>query len=86
MAAAGSPVALSEVDGVQVTLVMDNSIDVLMASTEVAKRFPLGPNLFEDPQPMAEHGFSALIRVKQGERSGTILFDTRVSRRGIRTI
>ena len=62
---------------------MDNSIDVLMASTDVAKRFPLGPNLFERPQPMAEHGSSALIRVKQGEKAGTVLFDTEVSRRGI---
>jgi 7,8-dihydropterin-6-yl-methyl-4-(beta-D-ribofuranosyl)aminobenzene 5'-phosphate synthase len=62
---------------------MDNSIDVLMASTDVARRFPLGPNPFERPQPMAEHGFSALIRVKQGEKSGTVLFDTGVSRRGI---
>lgn len=76
-------VTLPEVDVAQVTLVMDNSIDVLMASTDVAKRFPLGPNPFERPQPMAEHGFSALIRVKQGEKSGTILFDTGVSRRGI---
>jgi 7,8-dihydropterin-6-yl-methyl-4-(beta-D-ribofuranosyl)aminobenzene 5'-phosphate synthase len=76
-------VALPEVDAARVTLVMDNSIDVLMASTDVAKRFPLGPNPFERPQPMAEHGFSALIRVEQGEKSGTILFDTGVSRRGI---
>ena len=80
---AGPRVALPEVDGAQITLVMDNSIDVLMASTDVAKRFPLGPNPFERPQPMAEHGFSALIRVKQGEKSGTVLFDTGVSRRGI---
>jgi 7,8-dihydropterin-6-yl-methyl-4-(beta-D-ribofuranosyl)aminobenzene 5'-phosphate synthase len=81
---AGPPrIALPEVDGVQVTLVMDNTIDALMASTDVARRLPLGPNPFERPQPMAEHGFSALIRVKQGEKSGTVLFDTGVSRRGI---
>lgn len=80
---AGPSVILPEVDVARVTLVMDNSIDVLMASTDVARRFPLGPNPFERPQPMAEHGFSALIRVKQGEKSGTVLFDTGVSRRGI---
>jgi 7,8-dihydropterin-6-yl-methyl-4-(beta-D-ribofuranosyl)aminobenzene 5'-phosphate synthase len=76
-------IALPEVDAAQVTLVMDNSIDILMASTDVAKRFPIGPALFERPQPMAEHGFSALIQVKHGEKSGTVLFDTGVSRRGI---
>lgn len=79
----GPRIVLPEVDEVRVTLVMDNSIDVLMASTDVVRRFPLGPNPFERPQPMAEHGFSALIRVKRGEKSGTILFDTGVSRRGI---
>jgi 7,8-dihydropterin-6-yl-methyl-4-(beta-D-ribofuranosyl)aminobenzene 5'-phosphate synthase len=80
---AGPRIALAEVDSAQVTLVMDNSIDILMASSDVARRFPLGPNLFQRPQPIAEHGFSALIRVKQGEKSGTVLFDTGVSRRGI---
>jgi 7,8-dihydropterin-6-yl-methyl-4-(beta-D-ribofuranosyl)aminobenzene 5'-phosphate synthase len=32
---------------------------------------------------MSEHGFSALIRVIQGEKSATVLFDTGLSRRGI---
>jgi len=68
---AGPRIALPEVDAAQVTLVMDNSIDMLMASTDVAKRFPLGPNPFERPQPMAEHGFSAFIRVKQGGSKGS---------------
>jgi 7,8-dihydropterin-6-yl-methyl-4-(beta-D-ribofuranosyl)aminobenzene 5'-phosphate synthase len=62
---------------------MDNAIDLLMAGSDVARRFPLGPNPFERPQPIAEHGFSALIQVKRGERSGTVLFDTGVSRTGI---
>jgi 7,8-dihydropterin-6-yl-methyl-4-(beta-D-ribofuranosyl)aminobenzene 5'-phosphate synthase len=62
---------------------MDNSIDVLMASTEVARRFPLGPNPFERPQPMAEHGFSVLITVKEGGQQRQVLFDAGVSRRGL---
>ena len=76
-------IALEEVDEAQVTLVMDNSIDVLMASTEVAKRFSRGPNPFDRPQPIAEHGFSALIRVKKGGKNGTVLLDTGTSRKGI---
>jgi 7,8-dihydropterin-6-yl-methyl-4-(beta-D-ribofuranosyl)aminobenzene 5'-phosphate synthase len=79
----GPRIALPEVHAAQVTLVMDNSIDILMPGTDVAKRFPLGPNLFERPQPIAQHGFSALIRVKLGEKSGTVLFDTGVTRQGI---
>ncbi len=54
-----------------------------MMSTEVARRFPLGPNPFDRPIPIAEHGFSVLIDVKQGEKSGNVLFDTGVSRKGI---
>jgi 7,8-dihydropterin-6-yl-methyl-4-(beta-D-ribofuranosyl)aminobenzene 5'-phosphate synthase len=72
-----------EVDEVKITTVMDNNIDVLMASTEVARRFPLGPHPFECNQPMAQHGFSALLDVRQGEKQGVVLFDTGVSRTGI---
>jgi 7,8-dihydropterin-6-yl-methyl-4-(beta-D-ribofuranosyl)aminobenzene 5'-phosphate synthase len=69
-------ISLPEVDEVKVTTVMDNSIDVLLTSTEVAKRVRLGPNLFERPQPVAQHGFSVLITVRREGRQGTILFDT----------
>ena len=74
---------LLEVDQARITLVMDNTVDLLMASTDVAKRFPLGPNPAERSQPIAEHGFSALIRVRQGDHEGSVLFDTGVSRNGI---
>ena len=74
---------LPKVDEVKITLVMDNSIDLLMSSSEVAKRFPLAQNQFERPQPIAQHGFSALIHVRQNEKSGVVLFDTGVTRDGI---
>ncbi len=51
-------------------------IDVLMGSNEVAHRYKLRPDAFEHPQPLAEHGFSVLLEVRQGERRGTVLFDT----------
>jgi len=72
-----------EVDEVRVSIIVDNSFDMLMASTEVAHRFPLGPNPFEDSLPIAEHGFSALIKVRWGDRQGTVLFDTGISRTGV---
>ena len=71
-----------EVDEARISIIMDNSFDMLMASTEVAKRFPLGPNAFEDTLPIAEHGFSALIRVVRGNKEGTVLFDTGLTRNG----
>jgi len=76
-------IPLREVDEVQITIIMDNSIDVLMAGSDVVRRYPLRSDLFEQAQPMAEHGFSALIRVKRGEKTGTVLFDMGVSPNGI---
>ena len=82
-----------EVDEVRVTTIVDNTIDVLMASTEVAERYVMGPkwlpvlagreNLFERQLVIAEHGFSALIRVKRGDSTSTVLFDTGVSKNGL---
>jgi 7,8-dihydropterin-6-yl-methyl-4-(beta-D-ribofuranosyl)aminobenzene 5'-phosphate synthase len=76
-------ISLPEVDEVQITTITDNSLDVLMASTAVAKRFPLQRDVFDHALPVAEHGYSVLIRVKSGDRRGTVLFDTGVSRKGI---
>src|SRR5690348_8615069 len=76
-------IPLLEVDEARITIIMDNSIDVLMAGSNVARRYPLRSDLFERAQPKAEHGFSALIHVKRGEKTGTILFDTGLSPEGI---
>ncbi len=76
-------IELPKVDEVKITLVMDNNIDMLMSSSEVAKRYPLAPNQFERLQPLAQHGFSALIRVQQKDKSAVVLFDTGVTRDGI---
>jgi 7,8-dihydropterin-6-yl-methyl-4-(beta-D-ribofuranosyl)aminobenzene 5'-phosphate synthase len=62
---------------------MDNSVDSLMGSTDVASRYPLSPDAFKLPLPLAEHGFSVLIRTKRGEKTAIVLFDTGVSRSGI---
>ena len=71
-------ISLPEVHAVHVTVVMDNSIDLLMVPTEVAQRFPLGPNPFDHPIPIAEHGFSVLISVKQREQRAAPSFLTLV--------
>ncbi len=67
-----------EVDEVRVTTVVDNSIDILMASGEVAHRYLLGPKWlplmssvaspFEGKMPVAEHGYSALIQTRMAEK------------------
>ena len=80
---AGEVISLPEIDEVQITTITDNSFDVLMASTPVARRWPRKPDSFDHALPIAEHGFSVLIRVRSGERRGTVLFDTGVSPKGI---
>jgi 7,8-dihydropterin-6-yl-methyl-4-(beta-D-ribofuranosyl)aminobenzene 5'-phosphate synthase len=73
---------LSVADAVRITIVSDNSIDLLMSGSEVACRLPLGPNPFDRPLPIAEHGFSVLIEVSRGDERDRVLFDTGVSQAG----
>jgi 7,8-dihydropterin-6-yl-methyl-4-(beta-D-ribofuranosyl)aminobenzene 5'-phosphate synthase len=83
------PIALEPVDEVVVTTLVDNSYDGLMVDMGPAKRKPMGrtppvpARLFEEgatvPGMLAEHGFSALVSVRRGERTHTLLFDTGVS-------
>jgi 7,8-dihydropterin-6-yl-methyl-4-(beta-D-ribofuranosyl)aminobenzene 5'-phosphate synthase len=75
-------IPLQDADEVHITIITDNSIDVLLDSSEAVRRWPLPADVFSHPLPVAEHGFSVLIEVRRGERQGQVLFDTGVSRRG----
>ncbi|MFV0524795.1 MAG: MBL fold metallo-hydrolase [Acidimicrobiales bacterium] len=83
------PIGLEPVDEVSVTMLVDNVYDGLLAGDEVARRrgvmavaptasavMTAGTTL---PGLIAEHGFSALVTVRRGEVSHTLLFDTGVS-------
>ena len=82
---------LPEVDKVRITVLVDNTIDLLLPSGGGVERYPLGPawqdNLGEVPNPwetaVAEHGYSTLIQVTQGDRSATLMYDTGVSAYGL---
>lgn len=76
-------ITLVEVDSVHVSILCDNSLDIFMAGSEVARRFKLSSNFFERPLPIAEHGYSALIEVRKGDKSAKVMFDTGVSKKGI---
>jgi 7,8-dihydropterin-6-yl-methyl-4-(beta-D-ribofuranosyl)aminobenzene 5'-phosphate synthase len=87
------PIALEPVDEVVVTTLVDNSYDGLMVDMGPAKRKPMGrtppvpARLFEEgttvPGMLAEHGFSALVSVRRGQATHTLLFDTGVSPGGM---
>jgi len=82
------PVTLPEVDEVAVTTMVDNTFDALLASADGVSRTPMGAGRvaaaqFADGETVAglraEHGFSALVTVRSGDASSTLLFDTGAS-------
>jgi 7,8-dihydropterin-6-yl-methyl-4-(beta-D-ribofuranosyl)aminobenzene 5'-phosphate synthase len=89
------PIALEPVDEVVVVTLMDNSFDALMGDVGPARRASY-PRLPTTPAPqfaegattpglVAEHGFSALVTVRRGAATHTLLFDTGVSPDGLAT-
>jgi 7,8-dihydropterin-6-yl-methyl-4-(beta-D-ribofuranosyl)aminobenzene 5'-phosphate synthase len=86
--AAVDPVTLPEVDEVAVTTMVDNTFDALLVSAAGVGRPSLGAGRvaagqFTDGETVAglraEHGFSALVTVRSGDTSSTLVFDTGAS-------
>ena len=82
------PVALEPVDEIVITTLVDNVYDGLLTGDERTTRAPLSAGVAEAPQfetgltavgLMAEHGFSALVSVRRGATTTTLLFDTGLS-------
>jgi 7,8-dihydropterin-6-yl-methyl-4-(beta-D-ribofuranosyl)aminobenzene 5'-phosphate synthase len=75
-------IALEPVDGLTITTLVDNVTDALLLDDGPAKRPPFTTEAMLDPL-RAEHGFSALVTVTQGERTTRVLFDAGVSPDGM---
>lgn len=74
-----STVDLRPVDALDVLILVDNTSDALLASTEVARR----PPPVVDPAPdhlLAEHGYSLLLTVERDGDRQSILYDAGLSR------
>jgi 7,8-dihydropterin-6-yl-methyl-4-(beta-D-ribofuranosyl)aminobenzene 5'-phosphate synthase len=71
--------SLRPVTSVEVTVLLDNTVDALLSSTEVVRRPPLLPDAFDRPALRAEHGYSALITVDGGP---SVLYDAGISKDG----
>jgi len=84
-------IALNSADRVEILTLVDNVLDLLHISTDVAKRMgPTGSDgrampVVEAPllesgsaadTPVAEHGLAFLVSVTSGGRRRTLLFDT----------
>lgn len=86
--AAVDPITIEPVDEVRVTTLVDNVFDALLPGEERAQRASFGVGTavaqqFEGGRTavglIAEHGFSALVTVRRGDSTTTLLFDTGLS-------
>lgn len=81
-------IALTEVDEVNISIIMDNSIDALMMGNQEVHRFDFSAQQLIAGDGfsaiVAEHGFSAKLEMKCGTNQGTVLYDTGISPDGTR--
>jgi hypothetical protein len=68
------PIGLEPVDRAEVTIVVDNFVDLLMAGGDEVRRYLAGDFGSRD-QLIAEHGFSALVTVERRGGRSSILYD-----------
>ena len=82
---------LLEVDGLEITILVDNQIDMLLPGDETVRRRPFGPSvanpLIDAPELAttlhAEHGFSALVTIEIEGTRHCLLFDAGLSPSGL---
>lgn len=75
------PASLKPVEWLEITILVDNSIDVFLPSTDQIRRAQVPTDLpwGERESLISEHGYSALVRVHTGDESASLLFDAGVS-------
>ena len=80
---ASQQVTLLPVDVADVTILVDNSLDILLPSDKIAHRATLYFDWSEREQLIAEHGYSLLLTVVREGRSESVLYDAGLGRRTI---
>jgi 7,8-dihydropterin-6-yl-methyl-4-(beta-D-ribofuranosyl)aminobenzene 5'-phosphate synthase len=68
------PIGLEPVDRAEVTIVVDNFVDLLMAGADGVRRY-VASDFGSRDQLIAEHGFSALVTVERRGSRSSILYD-----------
>ena len=86
--AAVDPITLEPVDELRITTLVDNVYDALLPGDERTRRAPFSAGTAVAPQfeggrtavgLLAEHGFAALVTVRRGGTTTSLLFDTGLS-------
>lgn len=85
-----APLPLLEADALEVTILVDNTIDALLGPSELVRRRPWVAGVSNpfiegavNESLRAEHGFSALVTVTAGGVSHRLLFDAGLTRDGL---
>ncbi len=73
-------VTLKPVDAADVTILVDNYLDILLPSSELANRPPLVWDWSEREQLRAEHGYALLLTVQRDGGNSSILYDAGLGR------
>ena len=76
-------VRLSPVDSVDLTIVMDNSIDYLLTSDKEVRRYSFSAGWSKKPQLIAEHGYSVFLKVRNDGGERCFLYDAGLTAHGI---
>jgi 7,8-dihydropterin-6-yl-methyl-4-(beta-D-ribofuranosyl)aminobenzene 5'-phosphate synthase len=71
---------LQPVDAVDLTILVDNSVDILLPSSELAQRPSLAWDWSEREQLIAEHGYALLLTVHRNDQSESLLYDAGLGR------
>jgi 7,8-dihydropterin-6-yl-methyl-4-(beta-D-ribofuranosyl)aminobenzene 5'-phosphate synthase len=74
------PIGLRAVDEVAITIVVDGSVDILLASGGPARRPPLAHDWSERDPLRAEHGYGLLIETRVGEERHALIYDCGLGR------
>lgn len=79
------PAMLKTVDRLEITILLDNSIDALLPNTDEIQRMAWRPSApwGKGQALIAEHGFAVLVRVHSADYTATLLFDTGLSTHGL---
>jgi len=75
--------SLHEADSVELLTLVDNTIDMMLAGTPTAKRFPLRPDSVTQEVLIAEHGFATMVTVRSRDTTDSLLFDAGLSKHGL---
>ena len=73
-------VALEPVEAADVTILVDNSVDILLTNERMAQRAPLHHNWSEREQLIAEHGYALLLTIRYNGHTESILYDAGLGR------